>query len=74
MSRHCGSSLTTLKHRTISGLALMAAGDFEAADQHLKAAIQLNPNYGEARYNLAIILANQGKTDGRSRSWDALSK
>jgi len=52
----------------------MAAGDFEAADQHLKAAIQLNPNYGEARYNLAIILANQGKTDGRSRSWDALSK
>jgi protein O-mannosyl-transferase len=34
-----------------------------AALPHLQAAIQLNPNYAEARYNLAVLLASQHKLD-----------
>src|SRR5437764_8057524 len=41
----------------------MLTGRSSEAIAHLVAAVDLNPNYAEAHYNLAVLLENLGRTD-----------
>jgi len=45
------------------GGALLAAGDAEAAEAHLRRAIESHPAYGEPRDNLAKLLLDAGRLD-----------
>ena len=44
--------------------ALGKAGDSEAAEEHYRMAITLNPGYKEARNNLGVLLAGRGDLEG----------
>lgn len=42
------------------GIALLAAGDLDAAEAAFRRALELNPNYGEIHYHLGDVLTRRG--------------
>jgi tetratricopeptide (TPR) repeat protein len=47
------------------------AGQFDEAEKHYLAALELKPEFVEARYNLGILRAKQGRTDEAIRDYEA---
>jgi len=44
------------------GSALAKAGKYREAEEALRKAVKLDPNYGEGYYYLGLFLQEQGKT------------
>ena len=51
----CGCDQTTLRHTIMLGSPWLSEGDFVEARQHFKTAVRLNPDYAEAKHNLAGV-------------------
>jgi Flp pilus assembly protein TadD len=49
------------------GTALVHAGDFEAAERELRAAVSADPSSGDAHNNLAVALLMTGSLDEAER-------
>lgn len=57
------------------GTSWLEAGQFEAAEQHLRQAVTLAPEDAEARYNLGVALQSMGKFDEAEQSYrDAIAR
>jgi tetratricopeptide (TPR) repeat protein len=61
-----GSALARLGE----GLALFALADYSAAEDAFRACLRLDPEQGAARINLAMTLAEEGKTDEALAAWE----
>lgn len=53
------------------GLCLLSKGDKARAEQTLKAAIDIDKNFGLAHYNLAQVYENEGKLDDAKKAYQA---
>lgn len=56
------------------GLAYQARGDLAKAEEYLRKAIDLKPDYGEAHNNLGIVLATQKRWDEAAREFQAAAE
>ncbi len=52
-------------------IGLVAKDELEQAVVEMRKAIELDPSYGETRYNLGAILARQGDVDAAVREFEA---
>jgi tetratricopeptide (TPR) repeat protein len=49
------------EYRANQGALFLAMGNYQAAEESLKEAIRLNPDYALALYNLGVSIAEQGR-------------
>jgi tetratricopeptide (TPR) repeat protein len=68
--RVAGHSPSSALARLGEGLAFFALADYPAAEDAFRACLRLDPEQGAARINLAMTLAEEGKTDEALAAWE----